>query len=64
MFVQGGITVFLHLCDLGRKEHHEATTRNGIPQRKNNVGFSVTMYSFNLWYNKRYMQTDLLHLLR
>ncbi len=64
MFVQGCITVFLDFCDLGRKERHKATTRNGVSQEKCKAGFSVTMYYFNLWYNKRYMQTDLLHLLR
>jgi len=64
MFVQGYVTVFLHLCDLGRKERHKATTRNGVPQRKCKVRSSVTIYSIVLWYNKKYMQTDLLHLLR
>ena len=32
MFVQGYVTGFLRLCDLGRKERHKATTRNGVPQ--------------------------------
>ena len=58
----GYVTVFLHLYDLGRKERHKATTRNGAPQKKYKAGFSVTMYSLNLWYNKTYIQTDLLHL--
>ena len=64
MFVQVCVTVFLHLCDQDRKGRHKAATRNGVPQRKCKAGFSITMYSINLWYNKRYMQTDLLHLLR
>ena len=59
---RGYVTVFLHLYDLGRKERHKATTRNGAPQKKCKAGFSVTMYSLNLWYNKTYIQTDLLHL--
>ena len=31
MFVQGYVTVFLCLCDLGRKARHKATTRDGVP---------------------------------
>ena len=64
MFVQWYVTVFLHLCDLGRKEPLKATIRNGVPQGKRGVGSSVTIYSIILWYNKKYMKTDLLHLLR
>ena len=32
MFVQGYVTVFLRLCDLGKKECHKVTTRNCAPQ--------------------------------
>ena len=32
MFVQGYVTVFLRLCDLGDEERHKATTRNCVPQ--------------------------------
>ena len=31
VFVQGYVTVFLCLRDLGRKPRHKAATRNGIP---------------------------------
>ncbi len=32
MFVQGYVTVFLRLCDLGSKERHKVATRNCVPQ--------------------------------
>jgi len=32
MFVQGYVTVFLRLCDLGSKERHKVATRNCAPQ--------------------------------
>ena len=32
MFVQGYVTVFLRLCDSGRKERHKVATRNCAPQ--------------------------------
>ena len=32
MFVQGYVTVFLCLCDLGSKRRHKATTSNCVPQ--------------------------------
>ena len=32
MFVQGDVTVFLRLCDSGRKERHKAATCNCAPQ--------------------------------
>ncbi len=32
MFVQGYVTVFLRLYDLGNKERHKAATRKRVPQ--------------------------------
>ena len=33
-FAPEHVVLFLRLCDLGRKERHKATTRNGVPQGK------------------------------
>ena len=31
-FAPEHVVLFLRLCDLGSKERHKATTRNGVPQ--------------------------------
>ena len=33
-FAPEHVVLFLRLCELGSKECHKATTRNGVPQRK------------------------------
>ena len=49
MFVQGYVTVFLRLYDLGDEERHKAITRNCAPQLEGCYLQTCALLSLRQW---------------